>query len=399
MAATNYRIVGVGGAGCRIVDRIGRDMPDRTPLVFIDADAQTLGSVATPGLQIGKGLTGGLGTGGNITAGRRAAEADLPLVRGRFADTALVIVVAGLGGGLGTGAAPVILRSASEGGAATLCCAILPFGFEGEVRQRQARENLRAIRGTADCTLVLSNEHLAALIGGRTLSDTFEQANDFMAAALVALRETLVAPQWISMDFANLAHLFGDATDSRLAFAETVDPGAAADLVADLFASPLLGPDGPGPAARRALISVEAGRDVSLADLNRICHEARRALPAGAVVAVGVRVNPALAQGVRLLGVIGSGASPVADAAEPPPAAEAVRPPAAPPGSESAPPSAPDAAARARRKRKRDQDGQQELLQLEETTRGRFKGVSPTILGGEDLDTPTFLRRGLDIAR
>ena len=143
--SASISVVGVGGGGCKIVDAMARERDDMVATVAVNTDTVELAeSIATTKLQIGAALTDGHGAGGDARLGARAATDDLQMIQNLFTDTGLALVVVGLGGGLGTGAAPVVLKAARDADAATVCLATIPFSFEGEQRRDRAAKNASA---------------------------------------------------------------------------------------------------------------------------------------------------------------------------------------------------------------------------------------------------------------
>ena len=154
-------IVGLGGGGCKVVDRMAEDQHGELAVVAINTDSKALSaSSAAVKLQIGSIRTKGLGAGGDVDLGRLSAEDDIEMIRGLFSDTDLLFLVVGLGGGTGTGAAPVVLNAARDAGAATLCFATLPFEFEGRQRHDHAEQAIINLRDTTEALVVVHNDRL-----------------------------------------------------------------------------------------------------------------------------------------------------------------------------------------------------------------------------------------------
>ena len=158
-------IVGLGGGGCNAVARMNAGWTEGPVVAAVNTDSQALAACHVPvKVQIGKGITQGLGAGGDPAVGKLAAEDDGDSLRELVSQADIVVIVAALGGGTGTGAAPIMARIAREQGAMTLCFATLPFEFEGELRNQQAEDGLRALRMQADVIITLPNQRLLELV-------------------------------------------------------------------------------------------------------------------------------------------------------------------------------------------------------------------------------------------
>lgn len=209
---TRVKIVGVGGGGVNTVERLmsgGALSPEaaqNATFAAVNTDVQSLnGSPVERKIVIGRALTRGLGAGGEVALGRRAAEADRESLDALVADTDLVVLIVALGGGTGSGAAPVIAEAAAKAGAMVIAFVTLPFSWEGERRMKQAREALDALREACEAVIPLQND---ALLQGdaadASANDAFDRANDWICAGLNALCSMLFKKGLINIDFATL---------------------------------------------------------------------------------------------------------------------------------------------------------------------------------------------------
>lgn len=205
MRSEDIRVVGLGNGGGRMVDQIASMVPAGPVFASVNTDAQAIEAChAAAKLQIGEGHTDGLGAGGHISLGRLAAEEDRDLIAALFDDARLLVLVVGLGGGTGTGAAPVVLESARAMGLFSLCVATVPFSFEGPQRRLQADEAIPELRDSCDALLLLPNDRLFEADESSPLGDAFETADRVVGEAVRALWELLTVPGYINLGVADL---------------------------------------------------------------------------------------------------------------------------------------------------------------------------------------------------
>lgn len=370
-------VAGVGTAGCRTVSALAEAWPEGPEMVVIHTQADVLWSCRAPRrIQIGASLTGGLSTGGDAALGRQAAEEESEKIREIFEGVHLAFIVLGLGGGTGTGAGPVVAAAAREAGALTLAVATLPFSFEGTQRQQLAEDGLRALQEAADAVVVLPNQRLANLMeGGTSLADAFREVDRIVGRSVRALWYLLTKPGIIRLDFQDLRTLAKQGGGACvLACGEAEGRHRARLAVEQVLNSPLLENGKALSRARGLLVGLVAGPDTTLADVQDVMSLLTSGAHPEVHVIMGAAVDPAM-EGKIALTVL---------------AAESYHPENA----QAASPTEQGAATRRSGAR-----GQQEKLELESAGKGRFKDVEPTIYNGQDLDTPTFVRRGIRIAR
>ncbi|MBR6022420.1 MAG: cell division FtsZ family protein [Kiritimatiellae bacterium] len=353
-------IVGVGGGACAAL----RDLLDgwsRPPTVAaINTDATALRDCNIPlSLAIGQSSTGGLGAAGDPSTGALAAQADADSIRTILTGHDLLLLVASLGGGTGSGAAPVVAKIAREQGLLTLAYVTTPFSFEDSRRALVAEEAIQKLRATADTVIRLPNEALRELLPASTpLVDAFAFANRMMAAALRGLWALLSRDNILNLDFADLQALVEhSANECRFGYGEGTGPNRAADAVRTLLEGPLLERGRIVANAGSLLVNIVGDPSLTLAELNEI----RTAIETVAMSNARIRFGAATLEdwtgplAVTLL------------AAEPaPPAAPAVSP----------------AAARSPSRR---------------PPSDRLFDDADTAAPAPDLDTPTFIRLGIPI--
>src|SRR2546422_2923594 len=234
-----FKLVGIGGAGGNAAAQMAGGLAG-VELVAINTDLQALsGITGAEKLQIGSSVTHGLGAGGDPEIGARAAQQDAERIEAIVHNTEIVFITTGLGGGTGTGAAPVIARLAKEQGALVLAFAALPFGFEGERRRQQALAGLEQLRTQADAVVCIPNDKLLKVAGeSATAVDVFRRGNELIATGAQAIWQLLSRKGLINLDFADVrTALGGKHSDGIFSFGE----GAGADeAVAALLKNRLL---------------------------------------------------------------------------------------------------------------------------------------------------------------
>lgn len=385
----NTVIVGVGGAGGSIAARAAELVRGHASVAAVNTDARALERCTVPAkVPIGADLTRGLGSGGDVGVGRQAAEADADLLRGLFADCSLAFVIAGLGGGTGTGAAPAVVAAAREAGALTLAFATLPFRFEGPARMTVASQGMRGLQEMADALVVVPNDRLAEAVGQGPVASVFEAADRVLAGGICAIWKMLVQPGLIALDFANLQKLVQDSGGAcTFGYGEGAGPDKAAAALRDLLDGPMLDRGEALTSARSVIVSIVGGNDLSMKELHAVMSGISARLPAACQPSMGTSIDEEWTGRLTVTVLFSQ--------LEVPQPKEFVAPVAEPMAAEDLPsaPAAPGA------KRKRKAGDLQPGLPFEARGRGRFKDVEPTVLNGEDLDIPSFLRRGITVER
>lgn len=422
------KVVGVGGAGLQAVAHMAESGLAGLAFAGVHTDARMLGqSGLTQKLLLGGALTRGLGAGGDPDIGRAAAEAETEKLAALCGDADLLIIVAGLGGGTGSGAAPILARAAREKGALVLALVTLPFDFERR-RREQARLALRQLKTAADAVICLSNQKVAGLIDEKTtLHDAFIITNEMLASGVRGIWRLVTRQGLINVDFADLCRVVrGRHTESCFATAEAAGENRVREVADQLLASPLLESGRLLAEAEAVLVSIAGGTDLTLKEVSQIMEQINR-LCDNAQVIMGAVVDPAFNDRLAVTLVAAKRGEPETEPEEgtglvrPEPQPPAAEFPVSPNPSESeattgilserhpsrfaAPP--PEltreqavtllgqSGRRTSRHRKKTAGMRQELLPLDVISKGRFEKSEPTIHRGEDLDTPTYIRRGV----
>jgi cell division protein FtsZ len=384
METNDILIVGVGGAGGRIVHGLTELVPDplRTAMIDTDADALAASSCVTK-LQIGSHLAQGKGTGGDAGVGRRAATEDSEMIRGLVTDAAMVLLVAGLGGGTGSAVTIEALKAAGLAGIPTLCFATLPFKFESEGRTALARSVVPEIREATDGLILVPNDKLFKSTGKDAVSEAFPKAEESLGMCVLAVWKLLTQPGYLNATASDLAQVAKPERGiAGLAWAEGRGRRRGQSAVKQLLAHPMM-EDGAALAdCKSVLVSVVAGEDLTLKDLGDIMAPIKSACGDETDVAVGTSIDPEWKSRL-LLTVIAARPGGWSGVAAPRLAPEQPESDEPPPLVEN-----PIPAGRA---------GVQTTLELEPAGRGRFEDSDPTLLDGEDLDIPTYQRRRIKL--
>ncbi len=237
------RVVGLGGGGGNAVNRMIQSEVHNVEFIAANTDAQWLRhkSLAPIRMQLGATLTKGLGAGGDPEKGRLAAEESSEDLKNALADSDMVFVTAGMGGGTGTGAAPVVARVAKEMGILTVGVVTRPFEFEGRMRAGQAEAGIKNLRQFADTVLVIPNDRLFGVVEENTpWEDCFRIVDDVLRKAVQAISDVITRPQEVNMDFANVKALMTNAGEALMGIGEATGPDRAIRAAQQAIQSPLL---------------------------------------------------------------------------------------------------------------------------------------------------------------
>ncbi len=330
------RVVGVGGGGSNAVDRMVLAGIRGVSFVAVNTDAQALRrSTADSKIRIGDSITGGLGSGGDPEIGRRAAEEDEGRIARAVAGADLVFVTAGLGGGTGSGAAPIVAANARKHGALTIAVVTKPFGFEGTQRKRIAEAAAAELAANVDALIVVPNERVADVLPEDVaMIDAFGHVDDILLQAVQGIIDLITAPGLINLDFADIRSVMTDAGPALIGLGRGRGEQRAADAARHAIASPLLEASIEG--ARGILFNVSGPADLRLREIRQAADAIREHADPDANVIFGASFNEALGEDV-LITLIATGlnkhdhdrARPVVRAAVPAPT-EVVSVPALP---------------------------------------------------------------------
>lgn len=409
------KLVGVGGAGSNAVDRLKMENLERLQLAVINTDYQALASSPVQDkVLIGMGVTRGLGAGGDPDLGREAAEADREKIAAVVKDCDLVFLVTGMGGGTGSGASPVVAEIAAETGALVIAFVTMPFSFEGGRRLKQAEEGLRALRGVCDAVIPLPNDVLLQEAAeNETVLDSFARADEWIGRGVKSLWSMLFKTGLINLDFATLRQAFQLRGGKTLfGLGEGTGENAAADAVASLKMCPLLHTPEFSRKADRLLVNIIGGADLTLPKVNELMTAITEQFGRDSHIIMGAVIDEDMPGRVEVCVIGTSDMSGRGLPSRRPMPASRTRPAITPAGaradatdvvptSTTAHPVAPEAVAARPGEAKIvavAKPAQDEFGFGEVESRGHFEKTDRNLFDGQDLDVPTYLRRGIKIS-
>ncbi len=406
------KVIGIGGAGANAVDRLKMENLERLQMAVLNTDLQALSaSPVQDKVLLGASITRGLGAGGEPDIGRQAAEVDREKIAAVVKDCDLVFLVAGMGGGTGSGAAPVIAEIAAESGALVIAFVTLPFSFEGGRRAKQAEEGLQTLRRACDAVIPLPNDILLQeSADGETALDSFARADEWIGRGVKSIWSMLFRTGLINLDFATLRQAFhtrGGKTLFGLGSGE--GENAVADAIESLKLCPLLATPEFSRKADRVLVNLIGGTDLTLPKVNEIMSAVTEQFGRDSHVIMGAVIDEQM-QGKVEVCVLGTsdvgGRIPVRRPATPARARTAQTQPATP-APQAEPrmssqasgvfPATGQAAAQPVAVPSARAVQEEMMLAGEAETRGYFERTDRNLFEGQDLDVPTYLRKGIKI--
>ena len=300
---SNARIVviGVGGGGGNAVTTMIRAQLAGVDFVAANTDSQALSSSMAPvKLQFGCALTKGLGAGANPEVGRKAALEQEDIIREELGGADMVFITAGMGGGTGTGAAPVVARIAKDLGALTVGVVTKPFSFEGRRRQRQAEEGLRELRGACDTLIAIPNQRLIEISGRSTTAlEAFAQADDVLMHAVRGISQIITEPGLINVDFADVRTIMAEMGMAMMGAGVGYGDSRSVDAASNAISSPLLEDISIG-GARGVLVNITASEDFGIQEMNDSIALIQGQTHDDANIIVGLVHDPNLEDEVRI---------------------------------------------------------------------------------------------------
>ena len=298
--AASIKVIGVGGGGCNAVNRMIEAGLTGVEFYAVNSDVQALRNSRTENtVHIGGGQTRGLGAGANPTLGREAAEAsreDLAMV---LDGSDLVFITAGMGGGTGSGAAPVIAELARDSGALTIAVVTKPFAFEGRKRMQTAETSIADLEAKVDTLITIPNERILQVIEKRTpLNEAFAYADDVLRQGIQGISDLITQPGLINLDFADVKTMMSDAGSAMMGIGEGTGEHRAADAAQKAIASPLLETTIEG--ARGVIFNITGGPDMAMYEVNEAAEMISRAVDSDAQIIFGASIDPAMTGKVRV---------------------------------------------------------------------------------------------------
>jgi cell division protein FtsZ len=451
------KVVGVGSAGSNALDRVLLDGMDKADLIAVNTDVQSLASsVAARKVQLGRSSTHGLGTGGDPELGYQAAIESADEIRQAIAGARMIFICAGLGGGTGSGAAPIVAQLAREAGSLVIAFATLPFSFEGKRRAGQAQDALARLNEIANAVICFENDRMGDMVAPKAgIHQAFGVADMTISQSVRSIVNLIQRPGLIRIGFDDLfAALRSQNGRCLFGFGESDTDNRAHDALTEALKNPLMDKGRMLSEAAHVLVQVAGGPGMTLSEVEILMRELGRHVRDHTQIVFGTAVDGKMGNRLSVT-IISSLASEDSIATQPaplppepflapPPAIleQVEEPPPAPPeidvvpepeiaapeqpaagdlisfeqpvAAEAPPPAPPPSIKRpaprlippkkksvvekeAKPPTEKIVQAKQEVLQFEPITRGRFEKSEPTIVEGQDLDVPTFLRKNIRV--
>jgi cell division protein FtsZ len=304
---TKIKVIGVGGSGNNAVSRMMTSRIKGVELVAINTDVQHLQKTrAHRKLRIGRNATKGLGTGMDSCLGREAAQEDQDLIKEILKDTDLIFITSGLGGGTGTGAAPVVAQISRELGVLTVAVVTLPFSFEGSRRMALALEGLNEIKNKVDTLIAISNDKLFSVIDPEASVDSaFWLCDEVLRQAVVGISDLIVLPGIINIDFADVKTILKNSGTALFGVGKASGEKRAQQAVSLALESPLT--DISCEKAKGVLFNVSGGEDISLTEINEIAQAIKEKVSSNARIIFGAVQDEKLKKGTIKVTVVVTG--------------------------------------------------------------------------------------------
>jgi cell division protein FtsZ len=295
------KVIGAGGCGGNAVNHMIVSGLRNVDFIAVNTDSQALqNNVAPLRLQIGQMLTRGRGTGGNPEIGRKAALEDEDRLRDALSEAEMVFVTGGMGGGTGTGSAPVIARIAREHGALTVGVVTKPFQFEGRKRMGQADEGLRELKNAVDTLITIPNQRLLSIASRTTsLKEAFQKADDVLLQAVRGISELVTVHGLINLDFADVRSIMAEMGMAMMGAARAAGENRAIEAAQRAISSPLL-EDVSIKGARGLLINVTGGPDMSLYEVNEAASLIQEEAHEDANIIFGAVIDETIAEEIHV---------------------------------------------------------------------------------------------------
>lgn len=299
------RVIGVGGGGGNAVSHMLNANIDGVDFICANTDAQALQKSKAPTiLQLGEELTKGLGAGANPDLGRQAAELDRDRIREALIGADMVFITAGMGGGTGTGAAPIVAQVAKELGILTVAVVTRPFEFEGKKRLAVAEEGIQSLSKFVDSLIIVPNNKLLSVLGKKiSLLDAFKAGNDVLHNAVQGIAELITRPGLINVDFADVRTVMSEMGTAMMGSSSARGENRATEAAKAAIASPLL-EDVDLSGARGVLVNITAGLDMSIGEFEEVNKMVTALTSSSATVVVGTVIDPELEDELRVTVVV-----------------------------------------------------------------------------------------------
>ena len=299
----NIKVVGIGGAGGNTVSRMSEVGIIGAEIYVVNTDAQDLLYTECENkVLIGKEVTKGLGAGADPAIGEEAAKESKKDIQKILEGSDMVFVTCGLGGGTGTGAAPVVAETAKKNGALTVAVVTLPFSMEGKQRELNARSGLEKLAEVVDTLIVIPNDKLLEIVPDVSLATAFKVADEILVNAVKGITELVTKPGLVNLDFADVRAVMSNGGLAMIGLAESDTERRAAEAVEKALNTPLIDVDIDG--ATGALVNVSGGADMTIKEAQEIVQRVSERLDPEAKVIWGAQIDPSLGDVVRAMIIV-----------------------------------------------------------------------------------------------
>jgi cell division protein FtsZ len=300
LSPAKIKVIGLGGGGCNAVTRMVQEEIQGVEFIAMNTDAQAMALTEAPiRIQLGERLTKGLGVGGDHAIGQKAAEESRDDIKDATTGADMVFITGGMGGGTGTGAAPVIAEIAKQIGALTIAVVTKPFTFEGVHRCEVAEEGIKQLLGKVDTLIIIPNDRLLDLCDQKTgVDNAFKMADDVLRHGVQAISEVITVPGVINLDFADVKAVMKDAGPAWMSIGRGSGQNRAVDAAKEALASPLL--DSSAAGSKGVLFNVVGGTSLTLYEVNEAAEVIRQAVDPDANIIFGVAHDPSMEKDIKI---------------------------------------------------------------------------------------------------
>lgn len=299
-AGARIKVIGVGGGGGNAVNRMITEKVQGVDFIVANTDLQALNaSKAATKIQLGPKLTKGLGAGSNPEVGEKAAQESEEQIEKALEGADMVFITAGMGGGTGTGAAPVIAKIAKDSGALTVGVVTRPFSFEGPRRAKYATEGLESLKSNVDTLIIVANNRLLEMIDKKTpMMEAFKEADNVLRQGVQGISDLIVTPGYINLDFADIKTLMSNQGAALMGVGSSTGENRATEATKKAISSPLLEVSISG--AQHVLMDVTGGKDLSMYEAQEASDVIRQAAGTDVDISFGMSLNEKMGDGVRV---------------------------------------------------------------------------------------------------
>ena len=299
-AGAKIKVIGVGGGGGNAVNRMITEKVQGVDFIVANTDLQALNaSQAQTKIQLGPKLTKGLGAGSNPEVGDKAAEESEEQIQKALEGSDMVFITAGMGGGTGTGAAPVVAKIAKDSGALTVGVVTRPFSFEGPRRDKFASEGLAKLKANVDTLIIVANNRLLEMIDKKTpMMEAFKEADNVLRQGVQGISDLIVTPGYINLDFADIKTLMSNQGSALMGVGSATGENRATEATKKAISSPLLEVSISG--AQHVLMDITGGKDLSLFEAQEASDVIKQAAGTNVDISFGMSLNESLGDEVRV---------------------------------------------------------------------------------------------------